>query len=205
VSRDVSVTDDISRNAIYKIIPTSNIHYDYDFEMGYENIQFDAPRKNANEDLYVTVVIKDGKSKLFIGKPDLSDEIVEFKDEEAKRVCLNNNWDIDEDGELSKTELDFVTNFGFNSGFDRNKHLVSFDELRFFNNLNRIGDFDNDINLKSIAIPKNVEYIENLGRNRQTLWGVCKSLTQKHVAKRYMIAEKLLPLHHESYQQYKYV
>ena len=35
--------------------------------------------------------------------------------------------------------------------------------------------------------------------------GVCKSLTQKHVAKRYMIAEKLLPLHHESYQQYKYV
>ncbi len=43
------------------------------------------------------------------------------------------------------------------------------------------------------------------GRNRQTLCGVCKSLTQKHVAKRYMIAEKLLPLHHESYQQYKYV
>ena len=35
--------------------------------------------------------------------------------------------------------------------------------------------------------------------------GVCKSLTQKHVAKRYMIAEKFLPLHHESYQQYKYV
>ena len=29
--------------------------------------------------------------------------------------------------------------------------------------------------------------------------------TQKHVAKRYMIAEKLLSLHHESYQQYKYV
>ena len=42
-------------------------------------------------------------------------------------------------------------------------------------------------------------------RNRQTLWGVCKSLTQRHVAKRYMIAEKFLPLHHESYQQYKYV
>ena len=42
-------------------------------------------------------------------------------------------------------------------------------------------------------------------RNRQTLWGMCKSLTQKHVAKRYMIAEKFLPLHHESYQQYKYV
>lgn len=164
VNRDVSITGDIdiNRNAIYKIIPISNILYDYDFEMGYENIQFDDPRKNANEDLYVTVVIKDGKSKLFIGKPDFSDDIVEFKDEEAKRVCLNNNWDIDEDGELSKTELDFVTNFGFNSGFDRNKHLVSFDELRFFNNLNRIGDFDNDINLKSIAIPKNVEYIENL-------------------------------------------
>ena len=32
-----------------------------------------------------------------------------------------------------------------------------------------------------------------------------RRLTQKHVAKRYMIAEKLLSLHHESYQQYKYV
>ena len=159
ISDYVSVTNDINRNAIYKIIPKSSIHYDYDFEMGYENIQYDAIRNNANEDLYVTVVIKDGKSKLYIGKPDFSDDIVEFKDEEAKRVCLNNNWDIDEDGELSKTELDFVTDKGY--GFDWNKHLVSFDELRFFNNLYRIGDFDNDINLKSIAIPKNVEYIES--------------------------------------------
>ena len=36
--------------------------------------------------------------------------------------------------------------------------------------------------------------------------GVCRPLTQKYVAKRYIIAEKLLPLHHESQQQYeKYV
>ena len=51
----------------------------------------------------------------------------------------------------------------------------------------------------------NIEIKKVLRRNRQTLCGVCKSLTQRHVAERYMIAEKLLPLHHESYQQYKYV
>ena len=30
-------------------------------------------------------------------------------------------------------------------------------------------------------------------------------LTQKHVAKRYMIAKKVVPLHYESEWQYKYV
>ena len=30
-------------------------------------------------------------------------------------------------------------------------------------------------------------------------------LTQKHVAKRYMIAQKVVPLHYESEWQYKYV
>ena len=36
------------------------------------------------------------------------------------------------------------------------------------------------------------------GRNRQTLWGGCTAFTPKTVAKRYMIAEKLLPLRYES-------
>ena len=35
--------------------------------------------------------------------------------------------------------------------------------------------------------------------------GAVLMLTQKHVAKRYMIAQKVVPLHYESEWQYKYV
>ena len=35
--------------------------------------------------------------------------------------------------------------------------------------------------------------------------GAVLMLTQKHVAKRYMIAKKVVPLHYESEWQYKYV
>ena len=67
-------------------------------------------------------------------------------------------------------------------------------------------DYEGDVVIPSSVTYNGVSYsVSGIGRNRQTLWEVCKSLTQRHVAKRYMIAEKLLPLHHESYQQYKYV
>ena len=42
-------------------------------------------------------------------------------------------------------------------------------------------------------------------RTRQTLWGAVQMLTQKHVAKRYIISQKVVPLHHETERQYKYV
>ena len=43
------------------------------------------------------------------------------------------------------------------------------------------------------------------GRTRQTLWGAVQMLTQKHVAKRYIISQKVVPLHHETERRYKYV
>ena len=42
-------------------------------------------------------------------------------------------------------------------------------------------------------------------RTRQTLWGAVQMLTQKHVAKRYIISQKVVPLHHETERRYKYV
>ena len=44
-----------------------------------------------------------------------------------------------------------------------------------------------------------------LRRTRQTLWGAVQMLTQKHVAKRYIISQKVVPLHHETERRYKYV
>ena len=60
--------------------------------------------------------------------------------------------------------------------------------------------FQNDVILKSL-----LEFNELRAQPTNPV-GVCRPLTQKYVAKRYIIAEKLLPLHHESQQQYeKYV
>ena len=52
--------------------------------------------------------------------------------------------------------------------------------------------------------------VYNLGfKNRahptNPVGGAVLMLTQKHVAKRYMIAKKVVPLHYESEWQYKYV
>ena len=49
------------------------------------------------------------------------------------------------------------------------------------------------------------ETVEKIWRTRQTLWGAVQMLTQKHVAKRYIISQKVVPLHHETERQYKYV
>ena len=49
------------------------------------------------------------------------------------------------------------------------------------------------------------EFVEVIRRTRQTLWGAVQMLTQKHVAKRYIISQKVVPLHHETERQYKYV
>ena len=60
-------------------------------------------------------------------------------------------------------------------------------------------------NAISKAIKKNKVKLKYGGAIDKPCGESVRGLTQKHVAKRYMIAEKLLSLHHESYQQYKYV
>ena len=45
----------------------------------------------------------------------------------------------------------------------------------------------------------------NMGAPDKPCGRAVQMLTQKHVAKRYMIAKKVVPLHYESEWQYKYV
>ena len=64
----------------------------------------------------------------------------------------------------------------------------------------------NGFDYNSFAILYRASYISrNIGAIDKPCGESVRRQTQKHVAKRYMIAEKLLSLHHESYQQYKYV
>ena len=67
-------------------------------------------------------------------------------------------------------------------------------------------------NLEELLLPSSVKTLQTQAiyknekrRARQTLWGAVQMLTQKHVAKRYIISQKVLPLHHETERRYKYV
>ncbi len=87
------------------------------------------------------------------------DEIIVFKDETVKSICVV-NWDLNGDGELSSKEAAAVTSLGT---VFKQKSIDSFDELRYFTGLTQIDDnaFYECICLKSIIIPKNVTSIGN--------------------------------------------
>lgn len=103
----------------------------------------------------------------------IKDNIV-FADEKVKSICVN-NWDTDDDGELSKEEAAAVNSLGY--VFSGNQDIVSFDELQYFVGLSVIGTgcFMNCTNLNSISIPSGVMKIEDLA------FDYCTSLTSVHI------------------------
>lgn len=83
---------------------------------------------------------------------EISENIV-FEDDKTKALCLE-NWDIDEDGELSEYEATTVTSIGT---VFKGAQISSFDELRYFTGLTVIGnDAFNTSSLKSVTIPDNI-------------------------------------------------
>ena len=87
-----------------------------------------------------------------------SADIISFVDDEVKRICVE-NWDINNDGELSKYEASSVTDLG--NVFSNNEQIQSFDELQYFTGLDSIGDlaFSCCYYLTSITIPNSVTSI----------------------------------------------
>ena len=83
-----------------------------------------------------------------------------FADINVKHICLE-NWDTDDDGELSLEEAAAVTDLG--AIFKSSRKITSFDELQFLTGLTSIGDqaFYGCTNLTSITIPSNVTSIGN--------------------------------------------
>jgi len=77
---------------------------------------------------------------------------IHFADSVAKRICVE-NWDANEDGELSKEEAAAVRSL---SGvFEDDSTLTSFNELCFFTSLQSVGKdaFKNCRQLKAITLP----------------------------------------------------
>lgn len=81
---------------------------------------------------------------------------IQFADSLTKVFCVK-NWDENKDGELSLYEASLVTSL---KNISIANDIVSFDELKYFENLSDIGTaFRSRTNLSSIALPKSVATI----------------------------------------------
>ena len=93
-----------------------------------------------------------------------------FADTNVKALCVD-NWDTNNDGELSEDEAAAVTDLG--TVFKYNTQITSFDELQYFTGLTSIGNqaFQNCSGLETVTIPDGVESI-----GESAFYG-CTSLT----------------------------
>lgn len=82
---------------------------------------------------------------------------VSFGDPTVKSICVA-NWDTNQDGELSESEMAAVTSLG--DAFKNNTSITSFDELRYFTGLTALYDsFSRCSNLTTITLPESVKTI----------------------------------------------
>ena len=82
---------------------------------------------------------------------------ITFADNNVKTLCVQ-NWDSNNDGELSTEEAAGVTTLG--AVFKENKSIVSFEELRFFTGLTSINDYAfYKSTIQTIAFPESVTEI----------------------------------------------
>ena len=83
---------------------------------------------------------------------------ISFADANVKALCVQ-YWDFDGDGELCKAEAALVSTL--NDVFYNNRDITSFNELKFFTGLSRIGNnaFAGCTGLTSVTIPNSVTSI----------------------------------------------
>ena len=92
-----------------------------------------------------------------------------FADSAVEKICVE-NWDTNEDGYLSYTEAEAVTDLG--TAFQKNKNIVKFNELQYFTGLTEIpmDAFSQCENLSSVMLPELVTVIDDRA------FSGCKSL-----------------------------
>ena len=85
-------------------------------------------------------------------------EIISFADPNVKALCVK-NWDFDGDGEFSEAEAAAVTTL--KGVFSNNRSITSFNELKYFTGLSRIGNevFSGCSGLTSVTLPNSVTAI----------------------------------------------
>ena len=116
-------------------------------------------RNENSSECYITLVVKDGSMSFYVGKPAVAENVINFADDEVKRICAD-NWDTDGDGEISYDEAAAVTDFGY--VFERSI-IKTFDEAKYFTGITTFGLTSRDgcgcSSLVSIKLPPSVTHI----------------------------------------------
>lgn len=85
----------------------------------------------------------------------IGSNVIVFQDAEVKKIIVS-RFDTDKDGEISYAEAEAVESLGIE--FYKNANIKTFDELRFFTGLKKLGEFAfaECKNLSSILLPENL-------------------------------------------------
>ncbi|MBR5963574.1 MAG: leucine-rich repeat protein [Bacteroidaceae bacterium] len=182
--------------------------YDYDFPEGYSETTI--PNEQLTTDLKMYLDVMPGWTfKVFKDNVDITTQfandynpteywkeldkesatytvcyeevggIITFADPTVKELCVE-NWDTNDDGELSMAEAAAVTSLLKNgtsaSVFGKNTEITQFDELQYFTGLTAIPQsaFYGDSALTSVVIPQSVARIE--------AWSFRDCVNLEHVA-----------------------
>lgn len=119
-------------------------------------------RNEKSSDCYITLVIKDGSMFFYIGKPAATENVINFADDEVKRICVE-NWDINGDGEISYGEAASVKDLDY---VFVGSIIKTFDEAQYFTGITSFGltyaDCSAGCNsLESITLPPSITKIKN--------------------------------------------
>lgn len=85
-------------------------------------------------------------------------DIIRFEDINVKKICVQ-NWDTNNDGELSYAEAAAVTSIG--TVFSKNKDIQLFNEFKYFINVTELEEqaFESCSNLWHLSLPSNTSTI----------------------------------------------
>ena len=151
LTRNYSIPSDL-KTGLYTLVPLYEVHDPDTGDLTEE------PRKLANNDMYISLVVMDDKATFYVGEPSWDCDTVAFKDSLAKVYCVY-NYDYDGNGELSTRELACVNKL---ESFNRLYNLESFDELEYFKGLETIRDKAfSGTRIGSVTIPENIKHIGN--------------------------------------------
>lgn len=136
----------------------SKITVSYKGEYLVRNLDYEVSVDKSNKTITITFKGK-YSGQLSFSYTEVSLNNIEFADATVKALCVQ-NWDSNNDGELSFDEAASVSNvYGV---FSENAGIKSFDELQFFTGIKCIESsaFSGCTELRSIVMPANIEKIE---------------------------------------------
>ena len=159
--RVISTKSDYSSGTVVELTALPSDHWAFDHWDGLADAQTNPAIITINEAMAVKAV--------FVEQVSEQDTIIEFNDSEVKRIVVS-KFDADRDGQLSYGEAAAVKDLGY--VFYRNTKVKSFDELRFFTGLTKVGEFafSECTNLSSIILPDGITSID------QYAFQLCKAL-----------------------------